>query len=292
MARNDITLDQINARLGGGNRPVRHEAVEGAEAAPARTATGPQGFGRAHVASLQPSIANDEEAAAGAEEGEENTTLYTALFGTSAVIMLVVGFFYFMPEGFSLPSLWGGKGKAEAQATVLPSSVDEQCKLKDWVSGTMNNNIMHCYLTTSVSRLCDEAERKALVATIARFQDDHDTFDRDLNAAALGMAVGTPLSDKMQLGLEAAKADTAKTDEEKLQHLEAAQGMANKMMAGADAVLARQTYIHFQIGDLQNDLQKLGERGLISVSDFPYSHPDWVSAALQDVKVSWKSCSK
>ena len=86
---------------------------------------------------------------------------------------------------------------------------------------------------------------------IERFQDDHDSFDRDMNLAAMGMAVNTPLSDKMQLGLEAAKADNAKSPDEALKHEKNAMDLANGMMAGQNAVLARQKHVDWPLGTLQ-----------------------------------------
>ena len=264
MARNDINLDLISARLAGMNKPYVEEPDSG-----------------------------DEPPSGGDDGGDSGKTMNAGFIATVIVLfMTVFGGTYFFSDGIDFSKIasinWGWK--KEAPKLFLTSSVDEECKLNDWVTSTQNNNIMHCYLTNSTGRLCSPNERQALVAMIERFQDDHDSFDRDMNLAAMGMAVNTPLSDKMQLGLEAAKADNAKSPVEALKHEKNAMDLANGMMAGPNAVLARQKHVDWPLGTLQESLTKLGQKGLITLNDFSYSRPDWVTAALQDVQVTSPSC--
>ena len=266
MGRNTIDLDQINARLRDKSKV---------------SASDPYG----EVPDIIPR----------GERGEygppNNTTFFASIVG---VFLLIGAGIFFMPDGISWSSVTNLNWMyhSDSATAFLPSSVDEQCKLNEWVKDTHNNDQMHCYLTTSVSRLCDSVERQGLVALIMRYQNESDNYDGNMALSIIDMQANTPLSDKMQLGVEAAKADHSSNSDEGSKHEQNAEAIASKMLAGTHAVMARQKYMNWGDGSFEGNLQTLGTKGLIALKDFPYYRPKWVTAALQDIKVTTETCKR
>ncbi len=268
MAR-DIKLDQIRARLGDLDKPRVYD---------------PYG----NEGDNQQDFDNDD---GGEGEGSTlNAGFITTILG---LFIAVSGGTYMFSEGinpFQFSNLsWGWKGSKTA--VLMPSSADGECG-KDWMTGYMNGDPMHCYLTKRINRLCNAEEKESLVARIQLFQDDYDTFDRNLNMSVVQMAVGTPLSDQMQIGLEAAKMDHAKTPEDAQRHENNVMEGVSKMLAGSNKVMEGQKYQNFGYSELESDLRSLGQKGYVSLSDFPSRNPKWVTSALQDVKVTAPACKK
>ncbi|MDP8996214.1 MAG: hypothetical protein M3O03_04320 [Pseudomonadota bacterium] len=263
MGRNTIDLDKINARLGNNNKAQGNDPDE----------------------DNSDLVERDEEEVGGALSG-------TTFFGVIIGLFLLVGAgIFFMPNdvGWSTIANLSGINHSGPPTANLRSSVDGECKLNEWVKDTHNNDQMHCYLTSSVSRLCNSSERQALVALILRYQNEADAYETNLQLAVFGMQM-TPLADRMQMGVEAAKADNSSNSEEAQKHERNAQAMANKMMAGPNAIIARQKYMHWNEFDFQANLKALGEKGFITLQDFPSDRPQWVTDALQNVKVTTETC--
>jgi hypothetical protein len=266
LARNSIDLDKIRSRLGDLDKAPERDPYDSDDLG------GGSGGG-------------------GDNGDDEGSTLNAAFIATvGAICLTLFGGTFFMLGGMSFPSF--GNLSWNAEPKVLVSSVDRDCKLREWVPETINDTIAHCYLTKNVLRLCKPEEQAALVATVERFEEDKSAFDRNLRLSVLNMAVITPVADKMQLGLEAAKMNHSATQEEALKHEENAVNLAQGMMAGTNAVLKRQKYIQWGMPSIQDSLQELGQKGLISLNDFSYYPPSWVKEALQNVKVTSQPCKK
>lgn len=264
MGRNDIRLDQINARLGDMNKRPPQDAYD--------------------------EDGNVQEHDDGDDEG--GSSLNAAFVATLVGLFLAVsGGTYMYSSGINplkgANLSWNWQG---SEPVVLgASSADGEC-IKDWMTGYMNINQMHCYMKTRIARLCNTKERDTFVARILIFQDDYDTFQNKLLMATAKMSLGTPMSDRMQLGIEAAKMDNAKTSEEAANHEQNAMDIAAGMLAGTNAVLKGQKYQDYGYGILESDLRSLGEKGYVALSDFPSYPARWVTDALGNIKISKNAC--
>src|SRR5688572_11883989 len=100
---------------------------------------------------------------------ERGTTLNAGFIATAVALFVAVGSgtFFYLNGGLELPQL--SFGSAEDEPAYV-SSVDKKCG-KGWEKDLPNVDQMHCYLTSSTTRLCDPKERAHLVATIGRFED-------------------------------------------------------------------------------------------------------------------------
>lgn len=267
MARNDIRLDQINARLGDVNKPRERDYYD-------------------EDGNLEQFDGGD------GRDDDGGSTVNAGFIATMVGLFLAVsGGTYMYSSGINPLNgtniSWGwqaGKG-----SVLAASSADGECGA-GWASGYMNIDQMHCYMKTRISRLCNAKERDAFVARVLVFQQDFTTFQNKLLLATAQMAISTPLTDTMQLGIESAKMDNAKTPEAADKHMQNAMDLASGMMAGTNAVLKGQKYQHFGFGLLESDLRSLGENGYVSFDDFPSFPPKWVRSALADVQVNRPAC--
>ena len=266
MAR-DIKLDQIRARLGDLDKPRDYD--------PYNTDNGQNDFDEARAE-------------------ESGSSLNAGFFATMVALFVAVsGGTYMFSAGINPMSgthiSWGWKG--DKVATLKSSSADGECG-KDWMAEHMNGDPMHCYMTKRIGRLCNVEERETFVARVQLFEDDYIAFDNKMLAATMNMAVGTPLADKMQIGLEAAKMDHAATPEEAAIHEQNVMDGVGEMMAGTNAVLKDQKYQNFGHEALTKDLNALGKKGYITLADFPGRPPKWVTAALQKVTATANPCNR
>jgi hypothetical protein len=270
MGRNDINLDQINARLGDMNKPRQYDSYD-------------------EDGNIQDMDDGDDDGGSTFNAGFIASVLALFVAVSGGTYMFSAGINPLKYANFS--GQWAGS----RSATLSASSADGQC-LKGWKTGFMNGNQMHCYLTTRVNRLCNPQEKETLVARILVFDDDYSTFQGNLLLETAKMSIGTPISDRMQLGIEAAKADNANSDAESSKHMQNAADIASGMMEGVNGVLEGQEYQNHGIGDLRgsgglmNELRDLGKNGYLSLSDFPSYPPKWVRQALTDVKVIGLAC--
>ena len=265
MAR-DIKLDQIRARLGDLDNPRAYD---------------PYNSDSSHDFDNR----NDESEQTGStiNAGFIATILGLFISVSGGTYLYSSGINPFQGGNIS----WSWKG---SKAAVLsPSSADGECG-KDWMTAHMNGDQIHCYLTKRIGRLCNAAEKESLAARVQLFQDDNDIFERNLRLSVLDMAVNTPLADKMQIGLEAAKMDHAKTTAEADRHEQNVMDGVSDMMASTNRVLEGQSYQHFGFSQFEDDMKYLGQKGYISLSDFPGRPPKWVTSAFKDLKISAQAC--
>ena len=268
MAR-DIKLDQIRARLGDLDKPRVYDPYGNED-------------------DNQQNYDDDN-----GDEGEGSTLNAGFIATILGLFIAVSGGTYMFSEGinpFKFSNIsWGWKGSKAA--VLMSSSADGECG-KDWMTGYMNGDPMHCYLTKRISRLCNADERQTFVARVQLFEEDYNSFDSKMYAASMKLALGTPLADKMQIGLEAAKMDHAKTPEEAAMHEQNLMDGVGEMMAGTNAVMKDQKYQNFGHEALTKDLNALGKKGYITLADFPGRPPKWVTAALQDVTATANPCNR
>lgn len=272
MAR-DIKLDQIRARLGDLDKPRDYDPYKN---------EGQQNF--------------DNDEGGGDDEGGGSTINAGFIATMLGLFISVSGGTYMYSEGinplrsanFSL-----GWGNAPAAPLAIASSVDGTCG-KGWKEGQRNNDILHCYLITSPSRLCSPRERSSLVAVIMRHNDDYDDWMGRANVAAF-KSIGKLQVTGLQIGLEDAKMqqairDPKGSDEEVSKHMENITDMVGDVMSEHNDIMAENPQ-KTDWTQLQKDLVTLAKKDMISVADFPGKAPKWVTLALKDVKATQHPCT-
>lgn len=241
MARNGMDLDSITQRLGG---------------RPGQSSGG--GYG------------GDDDGPGDEGDGSNFNAGFTAtLF--AAVIAVGGGTFMFAGGEVGLPGLdWF----TEKSVVAYQSKLDGQCG-KGWKANVPNVDQLHCYLTKSITRLCDRKEYDALLATIWRYEDDYQVWNRKSMLAAF-KTIGKAQTQGMQLGLEAAKLDQpGLSEEEQAAQMEKVGKVAEGIMKDSNAVLAEATNT-VPIYQLTDDLTVLAKKGYISRKDLGRRVPGWI----------------
>jgi hypothetical protein len=160
MARDDIRLDQINARLGGMNKP---RVVNGYEELPPKQ------------------VDFDEDQATNSSSGNG-----IFMFSIAGIFAAVFGGTFFFSGG--LPS--GGLNFASlmgSNATNYNSSVSS-C-VKGWMPRAQNDTQLMCLLNNNIARLCNPQERDYMVAMYNRYTTDRGRYEDDQTARGLRAAV-------------------------------------------------------------------------------------------------------
>jgi hypothetical protein len=205
--------------------------------------------------------------------------------GMIAMVLVAFGGMYFIFGGSS-----SGPG---GQRDAYVSSVDRACS-QGWEKEKSNVDQMHCYLTIDVRRLCDPMERRHLVATVERFQDDYRVWNQRFFAAAMGTAAKAR-GHSMEIGLQDAKMQRAMrdpnaTEEERAEHMNKMMGMVDNVMSGTNKLLAeRRNETPFY--KLEDEIKHLASKGYIQADDFGSRPPHWVARGLKAVKSVRPACS-
>jgi hypothetical protein len=160
MARNDIRLDQINARLGDMSRPRQYDEY-GDEVFEIDDDSAKQGSGFGFIFAMVAFFA-----------GVTAATFFYAS-GVNPI------------SSASISSLLGGSNHYK--------SVASSCE-QGWVPRAQNDLPMLCYLTTSVSRLCDPDERSHLARVYKRYKNDRSAYEADRNLSGLRAVVALQTS--------------------------------------------------------------------------------------------------
>jgi hypothetical protein len=224
---------------------------------------------------------------------DSGTTLNAGFIATAVALFTAVGSgaFYFMNGGISLPQFSLGSTQDEP---AYVSSVDKVCS-KGWEKELPNVDQMHCYMTKSMSRLCDPKERAHLIATIGRFEDDYTVWSNRHFAAAMGTIINAN-QNAVEIGMETAKLtnvmnDPNASDEDREKQANKVGEIMGGVLEGSNKVLAenKSTIPHYQ---LQYDLTELASMGFIAEDDFGWSKPDWVKKGFAEVKKVRSACAK
>jgi hypothetical protein len=257
MSRNEIKLDQIQQRLGSGNKPRN-------------TYYDDDGYSVS-----QPRAAYEPE--------DEGATLSAGFIATIAAVSISVGMgtYFFIGGGGSMPSFdlsfgFGGGGGISA---VAGSVLDPVCG-KDWKAEHPNTDQMHCYLTKQVYRLCGKDEHDALLATIRQYDKDYKVWHRKFMMASF-KSIGKMQTQGLQLGLEAAKLERMEGDDAaKMEQLGKVTGIADNIMQPTNDMLAKSRNT-VPMYELENAAYSLAKKGYISAADFGSSQPDFIEKALK-----------
>lgn len=160
MARNDIGLDKIQARLGDMSKPHHGDGYDNV---------------------------SDHD-----DDYEAPSTFNAGFIASVVGIFLAVsgGTFYFSGagnplKGFSVSSVLGGV------PANFKSRADMACA-GHWSKGERNDTSILCYLTTDVERLCDIRERQHLASKLSEYRSDRSVFET--KALAEGVKTVTSLS--------------------------------------------------------------------------------------------------
>lgn len=137
MSRNEISLDQIERRLGS------HGAAQ------------PHGAGYDTPFSV-----------AASEGAQDNSILNSGFIATAFAAFMLAGSGSFFFMGDALPDLERFTGDPG-----IASIVDPVCS-GSWRSAGDNSDSLTCYLTTQPDRFCDANERKKLRALIVNFRSE------------------------------------------------------------------------------------------------------------------------
>jgi hypothetical protein len=145
MARNDIRLDQIQARLGDMSKPRHYDGYDDLPHHDDEYET-PRTFNAGFIASI--------------------LGLFLAVSG---------GTFYFSSAGNPLKGLSVSSVFGSVPAS-FKSRADVACG-GHWAKGGRNDQSILCYLTTDVERLCDANERTYLANKVSQYRTDRNIFD-------------------------------------------------------------------------------------------------------------------
>ena len=92
---------------------------------------------------------------------------------------------------FYLPDLLINLSKAAEISVAAPVTGVEAVCGKGWQSNLPNVDQMHCYMTDTVSRLCEPKEKARLVEIINQFDDDFTVWQNNIALASFGAAMKT-----------------------------------------------------------------------------------------------------
>jgi hypothetical protein len=182
-------------------------------------------------------------------------------------------------------SLFGGG--AEAQMAHV-SRLDRTCG-EGWQKDQSNVDELHCYMTTQVSRLCDAAERKHLVATIERFTKDYAVYDARFNVAAMGTIVSVNANAVQLARADSRSRDPRLTEDQRNEALGQAVGIAGKALEGVEKVRSKKIN-SVKFYQLEDDLKTLITGGYVAAKDLDPSRANWIRRAIAGARTVNPSC--
>ena len=261
MAKNGLSLDDINARLGKS----------------ANTQRSFDDYVNPHD--------NSDEAT---EEDDSSSKMGAGFMATVFVAFLAIagGTFMWTDGGFSLPSLHSKWGDAERI-----SIVDPICK-KYWVPGGRNDEALQCYLTTNIRRLCDANERKHLADMVKRYRLDVNTAGAQmmvggLQVALKGRAIATEMmSDVMKEAKinPSSTSEAAKNQEILMKHGMRVASKMNELTGALDTMLGPRNMLKIDPAVMAKHIRNIGERGYMDQWDFGWLKDPMVDAAFTSKK--------
>ncbi len=257
MAKNGLSLDDINARLG-------------------------------KSANTQRSFDDDDALQGNTHDdggSDDDSSKMSAGFMASvfvAFLAIAGGTFMWTDGGFSIPSLnskWGGGERV--------SIVDPICK-KYWVPSGRNDEALQCYLTTNIRRLCDSNERKHLADVIKRYRIDVKTAGAQmmvggLQVALKGRAIATEMmSDVMKEAKinPSSTQEAAKNDEIMMKHGMKMASKMNDLTGALDTMLGPRNMLKIDPAVMVKHIRNIGERGYMGQWDFGWLKDPLVDAAF------------
>jgi hypothetical protein len=257
MPRNTIDLNKINARLGDMNKPqVQRDAYV-------------NDYDDDSVSDVQFREIDDRS---DEDHGNlSNSTFYASIIG---LFFMIGGGTFFSSDIMAL--------FPKSFKTIEPtytSGVDSTCGT-GWKTNLPNVDQMHCYMTDTVSRLCDPKEKARLVQVIGQFQDDFAIWQGKIAMAGFGAAMKTNLN-AIEMSVEDVKSrDKRLTPEQRMEHEKKLMDIAASNMSGVSSAEAEGYANHFTVRKMEQlarDYKKLAQAGYLSREDFGYTAPQFVS---------------
>lgn len=261
MAKNGLSLDDINARLGKSAKAQRsHDDYDSLQA---------------------DNFDNDGS-------DDDSSKMSAGFMATVFVAFLAIagGTFMWTDGGFSMPSLYSKWGDAERI-----SIIDPLCK-KYWVPGGRNDEALQCYLTTNIRRLCDSNERKHLADVVKRYRLDVNTAGAQmmvggLQVALKGRAIATEMmSDVMKEAKinPSSTQEAAKNEEIMMKHGMKMAGKMNDLAGALDTMLGPRNMLKIDPAIMAKHIRNIGERGYMDQWDFGWLKDPLVDAAFTSKK--------
>ena len=224
MARNTIDLNQINARLRDMSKPQLQLQRDHYDY---------DDDSVSYAQFREVDVQYDEE-----EGGTSNSTFYASIIG---LFLMIGGGTFFSSDILALFP----KSFKTVEPTYI-SGVDTTCG-KGWKANLPNVDQMHCYMTDTVSRLCDPKEKARLVQVIGQFQDDFAIWQGKIAMAGFGAAMKTNLN-AIQMSAEDVKSrDERLTPEQRLEHEKKLMEIAASNMSGVSSAEAEGYANHFTV---------------------------------------------
>lgn len=256
MARNTIDLDKINARLGGMNKPQQQSQRDDYE-------YDDDSVSDARFREVDDQ--SDEE-----RSNISNSTFYASIIG---LFLMIGGGTFFSSDILALfPKTF------RTIEPVYISGVDTTCG-KGWKANLPNVDQMHCYMTDTVSRLCDPKEKARMVQVIGQFQDDFAAWEGKIAMAGFGAAMKTNLN-AIQMSAEDVKSrDERLTPEQRMEHEKKLMEIAASNLSGVSSAESEGYDNHFTVrkmDQLAEDYKKLAQAGYLSRQDFGYTSARFV----------------
>jgi hypothetical protein len=272
MARNDIRLDQINARLGDLNKPRERDYYD-------------------EDGNLEQFDGGD----GGDDDG--GSTVNAGFIATMVGLFLAVsGGTYMYSSGIN--PLSAGVNVSSLTAMVGLSSnyvsgSDARCN-SGWREGYPNDTQLLCYLTQDIRRLCKPEERKHFVAVLSRYRSDKTAYDAKFAVSMFGM-IGKAQTEGIMMGVAAAKMEHDMqnpniSDEKKMQQMDNVIGMGQDIMEGPNKLISERGAAVSQ-RKLVEGLRTLMSSGIMSKSDFGWFADDLVYPATKDLVVKGSVCT-
>jgi hypothetical protein len=254
MARNKITSDMINRRLGA-----------------AGTTSGNGGGRRPPV---QPVEEDDEE---------EGSTFTPGFVMALLALSLVVGggTFFFAGSSVSMEALTKYRGGEE-----LVSSADVACK-KLWVPAARNGPSLSCYLSNTPQRLCAKSEKKHLAMVFRQYRNEEVAFESQMVFG--GLQAATIMQNSMKNGnievmmksIDEAGSDAPTYTKEETDKAWSGHGETLKQMENAASGLDRAFRLEkVEEKTLIAKIKRLANQGYLVKSDFGWFPDTMVKVAF------------
>ncbi len=263
MGRNDIRLDQINARLGDLNKPRQFDSYN-----------------------------EDQAEISDGDGGGDGNAPSNAFFMISIVTLFLA-----VSGGTYLFSTGTNPFKNVASSTLpwaskFVSVVDASCGA-GWREGYPNDKQLKCYLTQNVKRLCNPEEKKRLVAVLSRYRDDKSSYVASVGVSMLSV-IGKAQTEGLAMGMAAAKmerdlGDPSISVDQKFSQLHNVVGMGKDIIEAPQRLIDnRGDYVPPQ--ELVNSIRDIMRAGIMSTSDFGWFPDDLVYVAAKNAVVKGKAC--
>jgi hypothetical protein len=268
MGRNDIKLDQINARLGDMNKPRQYD----------------------NYSDDQPQFDNGDDG--GDDDGGGATFNAGFIASILALFLAVSGGTYIFTSGTNPLKSINIASISMPWSSGYVSVVDKSCGA-GWREGYPNDTQLKCYLTQNIKRLCKPEEQKRLVAVLSRYRDDKSRYDAGFAVSMVGM-IGKAQTEGMAMGMAAAKMERDMRDpnvsqEKQMEQMDNVIGMGQDIMEGPNSLMRNRGEVVPQ-QQLVNAIREIMNAGLMSKSDFGWFPDDLVYIAGKNVRVKGKVC--